>query len=191
MAKLTKDQIDFLTRYGVSPDSVFDATGLPTSVWKVEAKKRGMRFVFGVSPCQKARHTIRTRAGHCFQCNPENKSYITRHESAGFVYIAQSKSASLVKVGSTTDLRERGRALNDVRYGGARDWRIVLRTAWIERAGEIESRTQGSLRAWAFDGFYEKAGVRVDCRELFKSDLRTTRAALEKQLPKDVMLSTE
>ena len=191
MASLTKDQLEFLARYGVSPESVFDATGLSASIWKVEAKKRGMRFVFGASPCQKAGHTIRTRAGHCFQCNPENKSYITRHESGGYVYIAQSKSASLVKVGSTTDLWSRGRALNDLTYGGARDWRIVIRTAWIERAGEVESKTHQALRQWAIAGHYQKAGVHVDCRELFKSDLRTTKDALVKHLPKATKLTAE
>jgi hypothetical protein len=183
MTKLTEDQLAFLERYGVSASDVFDATGLPTAVWKVLAKAQGKRFAFGTTPCEKKRHTIRTRGGHCFQCNPENKSYITRHEVEGYVYIAQSKATSLVKVGMTTDLEERGRQLNVYRYGGARDWRIVA-TAWVGRAGKIESNTQAALRDCVVFANYTKAGVSIDCRELFKTDLKTAKIALARQLPK-------
>jgi hypothetical protein len=98
------------------------------------------------------------------------------------VYVASSSSVGRVKVGMTTDLEERGKQLNTYRYGGASDWRIVS-VVWVERAGEVECKTQYALKDKAVAASYFKAGTEIECHELFACDVQQAKKALMKNLP--------
>ncbi len=70
---LTQDEIFFLSRYNLSPDDVFDGRHYSQAGARQMAKELGKTLVLG-SPCNAAGHRLRTRPGHCAQCD---------HESAG------------------------------------------------------------------------------------------------------------
>ena len=112
MARLTVDEIRFLQGAGVPLSRVFDASGLSNQQYKFAMRSLGMWIAYGVTACQAAGHTLRTRAGHCAQCSPENISYLRRHDEAGEVYVAHSATMNLVKVGLSQDVHQRVGQLN-------------------------------------------------------------------------------
>jgi len=189
MAFLTEEQRQFLFRYNIPLSDVFDASGFNrVAVYQAKMKELGIGFAFGTSPCQRGGHTLRTRKGHCIQCSPANISYFNRFRENGYVYIAQSRSTARIKVGMTTDLLERGRQLNIYSYGGVRDWQISA-TAWTNRAGEVECKTQDRLKNYAVLANYFKAGDQIDCREIFSCSFEIAKAALLKSIPAGTKLN--
>ena len=60
MAKLTKDQLQFLKRIGVSINQTFDATGLTKSERELQMKLLGKSVAFGVSPYKLMGHALKT-----------------------------------------------------------------------------------------------------------------------------------
>jgi hypothetical protein len=80
MKNLTAEQIDFLNSHNISLDKVFDASGFSLSEYKVIMKDQGKQIAYNVAPCQQYGHTLRTRAGHCIQCNPAAIAFIKRND---------------------------------------------------------------------------------------------------------------
>lgn len=81
---LTKEEMRFMQSQGIAPDDVFDTKGRSPKAVKVEAKAAGKRLLLG-APCQAAGHRLRTRAGHCVQCDPSKIAYQRRTEVPGDV----------------------------------------------------------------------------------------------------------
>ena len=100
-------------------------------------RERCLEVAYGVSPCAKGNHTLRTRAGHCFQCNPANIRFQNRHTETAFLYLAVSKDGGVVKFGVTQDIADRQISLVDSAYGGYHDWEIIAFSR-TEEAGKIE-----------------------------------------------------
>src|SRR5678815_3361408 len=100
MGQLTAEQIDFLLLQRVPPSQVFDATGMRKSDYAAAMKAGGFNFAFGTVPCGRAGHTLRTRAGHCIQCDTSKVAYQMRHHLPGYVYLAGSHGTGLLKIGT-------------------------------------------------------------------------------------------
>lgn len=145
---------------------VFDASEMHTAQWKSVMKDLDMLVAFGVSPCATAGHTLRTRAGHCAQCDTAKLAFLRRHGESGEVYVAVSRKASLVKIGTATDAPNRMQTSNIYAYGGSDDWAIAFR-CHCEKAGQIEFLAQKSLRETQTRGSYNKLNQVFACRELF------------------------
>src|SRR6202000_2262759 len=92
--------------YGVSPEEVYDARGKPQWLWMKRAKEEGKELAIG-SRCRARGHRLRTRKGHCIQCDPKKLGYLRRHEAPGFIYIAGSLRGRLIKVGSAENTWQR------------------------------------------------------------------------------------
>ena len=88
MSKLTKEQSAFLAKHNTPISSVFDASGMGKSDYRAAMKELGKTVAIGVTPCKKGNHTMRTRSGHCIQCNPASIAFQKRHLMDGFVYVA-------------------------------------------------------------------------------------------------------
>lgn len=86
------DELEFLKRHGVKLEEVHDGQRQSQARRRTEAERLGKTLVLG-PPCQAANHRLRTRAGHCVQCDPKKLAYQTRHTAPGYVYIAGSKLA--------------------------------------------------------------------------------------------------
>jgi hypothetical protein len=167
MSKLSDEQREFLQHHNIPVDMVFDATGLKRKDWTVQMKQLGLRFAFGVGPCKKGNHTLRTLGGNCIQCKPADIAFTNRHFDDGFVYIAYSFEQVLLKVGVAVSVIKRVSSLNNLGYAGANDWK-ALQSIKAKRAGEAEFAIHSDLSAHHVKVSYLRDGNPVDCREVFR-----------------------
>lgn len=166
MTRPTKEQFEFLVRHQIPLSQVFDATGYSTGEYKAIMDELGMVVAIGVSPCARAGHTVRTRAGHCAQCGTHNLAFLRRFDDAGYVYVASSDSLRLIKVGTSSDVDARLYTLNYFGYGGAYDWSMQF-FSHCPRAGRVEFLAQQALLPHVVWRDYVKQGESVRCQELF------------------------
>tara|TARA_Y100001949_G_scaffold145713_1_gene129040 strand:- start:42387 stop:43268 length:882 start_codon:yes stop_codon:yes gene_type:complete len=166
LSKLTKEQSAFLAKHNTPISSVFDASGMGKSDYRAAMKELGKTVAIGVTPCKKGNHTMRTRSGHCIQCNPASIAFQKRHSTDGFVYVACSLRLSVIKVGLANDVKERMKSLNKLNYAGASDWECVY---WVKtiNAGKVEFDAHGSLVNYAAPKVYQRDGRDVHCLETF------------------------
>jgi len=162
---LTRDELAFLASQGLTESDVLDGRRMSKEQIRLVAKDRGKAVVLGAT-CAKGGHRLRTRSGHCVQCDTKKLGYQTRHRKASDVYIAFSRSAGLTKVGSSTDYNTRINKLNFDGVGGARDWRLLFRIA-AEEGGRLEVEAQVLLAGYLAPTTYVKDGRQQDSRECF------------------------
>jgi len=169
MAKLTKEQRAFLKRMNIPLSKVGDYEGWKTAAYRAEMKVQDQLLAIGVTPCNKAGHTMRTRKGHCAQCDPKQLGYLMRYDVSGEVYVATS-SIGYIKVGSGKDASQRLINLNSYNYGGASDWRLeIVRPCTHANRAEVEAhRLLHRYQAINPVPVYFKNGKWIECRELFK-----------------------
>jgi hypothetical protein len=161
---LTPEELAFLAAYRLDRQDVHDGS-LESRRRAIEAARAANQPLYLGTPCAKGGHRLRTRAGHCAQCDPKKLAYLERHRLSGYVYIAESKAAQLRKVGVTDNIDRRSKQIRTVQYGGAGDWEIAY-SMWIERAGEVESRALQTLSAYRVARNYIKDGEDQEAREL-------------------------
>jgi hypothetical protein len=166
MTTLDNSQIDFLTRHQISLGSVFDATGLGKKEYRPIMKSLGAAVATGVTPCAAKKHTLRTRSGHCIQCNPASIKFQERQAKRAYVYVSGSKNLRLLKVGYSADVPSRIDTLNQLGYAGTNDWEALY---WVnlDEAGRIELEAHSGLAKYASPTQYKRDGNTVDCLETF------------------------
>jgi hypothetical protein len=173
MAQLTNEQIHFLKKQKVSPSLLFDATGLSAEERKKTMTSLEKQFYYGGAVCKTGGHSLRTKSGHCIQCDTSKIAYQQRSSASGYVYLAHSKSTNLIKVGYTkSHPQDRGKFLRDEAYGGIKDWDIKKLVELEKDAGKVEFNIHNALEQYQRPHFYEKGkGSVVECREIFSCDL--------------------
>jgi hypothetical protein len=179
MSKLSDEQCAFLQQHKIPVNMVFDATGLKRKDWIFQMKQLGLRFAFGVGPCKKGNHTLRTVGGNCIQCKPADIAFTNRHFDDGFVYIAYSLEEVLLKVGIAVSVKKRIGSLNSLGYAGATDWK-ALQSVKAKRAGETEFSIHSDLSAHHVSVSYLRDGNPVDCREVFRCSITDALNAFNK-----------
>ena len=173
---LTSVELQFLVGLGRDADDVFDARGLPQWLWKERAKEAGKDIVLG-SRCRKAGHRLRTRGGHCVQCDTSKLGFTTRYSSTGWVYVAGSLQARLMKIGMCVDYDQRERQMRAERYGECGDWRILYYVK-VHKAGEVERSAHDRLRRYVVNRTYYKGGVGQEAIELLACSYSQAEEAL-------------
>src|SRR5262245_57142914 len=103
---LAQGELLFLARYHLSEDDVFDGRGYSQAGARAVAKAAGKILVLG-SPCRAYGHRLRTRPGHCAQCDPKKIAYQQRFVEPGYVYIAGSLDGRMMKIGSCVNVPQR------------------------------------------------------------------------------------
>lgn len=169
---LSKDQVDFLQKHKVHPRYIFDGAGLSKKEYHDIMKELNKGIIFNVSPCKEKGHTMRTRAGHCCQCNTTRLAFQQRNDSAGVVYIAGSISGQVIKIGYTKAIEVRSESLNRTRYAGYKDWEIIYAISSID-AGRIETKANVLLQKYELSIPYTHDGHWQDSFETFKCSLTT------------------
>ena len=169
MEDLTKEQIEFLSKQEISLGLVFNAEGLTAKERKSQMETLDMRFAYGVTPCRRMGHTLRSLAGECIQCNTHVIAFTNRYFDRGFIYVSISLSKELLKVGCTKNIQNRTSGLNKLSYGGINDWKIIFSDE-VENAGKIEFAIHKKLSKFFYPVNYLRNGVTVICREIFKCD---------------------
>jgi predicted GIY-YIG superfamily endonuclease len=153
-------------------------------------EQTGQHFAYGVSSCKAGGHTLRSKAGHCIQCNHQSIAQSLRHSKAGIVYLAGTSRRKLTKIGVTEEIERRLTQLNAGQYGGAWDWEMLV-WATTKEAGRLEYEIQDRLRAYNVPGTYMHDGREQKCYELFSCGYKAARAAFEELLPKGSVIRSK
>lgn len=178
MAKVSPDQMRFLQAQSIPLSRVFDASGMSRSSYQTAMRELDMIVAVGVSPCIEAGHTLRTRPGHCAQCNTHALAFLLRDEEAGEVYVAISARTGLVKIGTSKNSYSRMNNLNSYGYGGTADWKVHYHHA-CNKAGRVEFLAQKGLSGHRTSRSYVRTGETVDCQELFNCTAAIATAAVQ------------
>lgn len=177
---LSQSEINFLNDQGLSQDDVFDGRFFSKDEAKEKAKDLNKCVVIG-SPCRKAGHRLRSRAGHCVQCDTSKLAYERRYDANSYVYVAGSLDKCWIKIGTATDIDQRLRSLKSSGYGGADDWAMLLHFK-IKNAGRIEHEMQSLLSHYGSNQRYIKQGQEVDVLEIFCCSFDKAYEALNKTI---------
>ena len=182
MTTLTTEQKDFLLENKIPLGTVFDAEGLPKKEYSQLMKDVGCLVAIGVTPCKKAGHTMRTRAGHCLQCDSSKWAYQSRHSKEGEVYLAVTLSGEFLKIGTANDATKRIKTLNDLGYAGVSDWALVAVFA-SDAAGEVEFNSQKLIEDFAYPTSYKRDEKNVSCLETFRCSSNKALDAIKVSIP--------
>lgn len=177
---LTKDELEFLRTQGLSPADVYDGRGQSSAAWKAGVRSAGKTVVLG-SPCSSKGHRLRTRSGHCAQCDTAKLSYQKRHNTEGYIYIAGSKAAKLLKVGTCVDIEQRRRNLRNQVYGGISDWEMLF-TAKVDAGGKVEGDALAHLSKFKVVRMYEKDGKKQEAAEMLKTSFSVALSVVQETL---------
>jgi hypothetical protein len=168
MAKLTKEELLILNSLGISKDETLDVSSYPS---KAERKKAanavGAKVTYGYTPHIHCGFCLKTPSGNCIVCDPKYLTYDKRHKDGGTLYIAYSIKNGYIKVGSTTKIENREKALRQQSYGGFSDWVISFSTSVAESAGAIEFAMQKSIKEFIVNAEYFKDGKMQRTKEMF------------------------
>lgn len=165
MVDLNRDEIAFLGDHGLTENDVFDWRGYKSSERRKAIKAAGKTLALG-TPCLKGGHRLRTRAGHCAQCDPAKIAYQSRKTMRAVLYAARSEAIQCFKVGISEDPDRRIGDLNRETYGGATDWQIFMARE-LNDAGKSEVGIHRDLSGFAKAAWYRKGNHRQEAQELF------------------------
>lgn len=167
MTTLSVEQQTFLEQQRIPLSRVFNAAGMSKSAYQEAMGDLGMVVAYGVSPCNKFGHTLRTRGGHCAQCNTAALAFVMRYDDRGEIYVASSALLALTKIGVAKAHQDRMRTLNSHGYGGTTDWQIHSHYE-VDSAGRVEFMAQQTLDSYRVSKTYFRTGKTIDCQELFE-----------------------
>ena len=181
MTILTLEQRLFLEQQKIPMSRVFNASGMSKSRYQQEMGELGMAIAYGVSPCRDAGHTLRTRPGHCAQCNTARIAFVMRWDDQAEIYVAFSARMELTKIGVATNHQNRVETLNSHGYGGANDWSMVFHCQ-TSNAGKLEFMAHQSLNQHRVTRSYFRTGSTINCQELFDCTAAVAVEAVKHQL---------
>lgn len=168
MTYLNSAHLSFLSLHGLTQDQVIDGRFMSKKDIQHEAERQGASFYISSSPCRKHGHTLRTKAGHCAQCDTAKISYQLRSSSAGHVYAAACSAKGWIKFGYTKNPVERIQVLNEHQYASCSSWHLLHSTYLPRHAGRCELEIHARLADRMVQGLgYYKEGKWQACREIF------------------------
>jgi hypothetical protein len=165
MGELTEHELHFLYAQRIDESAVMDCSWMRSRGYKWHMEHQGYLWCIAPKPCY-AGHRLRSRAGHCIQCDTARIAFVKRHHDTAYIYIVGSLESKAVKIGNAILPERRVAALNSRYYGGITDW-VRLYHAKYEEAGKIEFAAHGRL-----------FGYRRGVKEIFRCNYGTARKAL-------------
>ena len=173
---LSNSEKRFLAWHRLSADDVFDARGMPAWLWKQRIREVEKTVALGTA-CKNGGHRLRTRSGHCVQCDPKKLAFQERHSARQYVYIAGSLLEKLIKIGTCKDVPQREGQMRAEKYGGISDWSVIF-SILVRDAGRIEHRARSRISRYAVVKPYWKDGFRQNGIELLKCSFSQAKVAL-------------
>lgn len=174
---ITEEQLFFLKENNIPLSKVFDATNQKREIYRKSMKALEKLIAINATPCAKYGHTIRTRNGHCCQCNTANIAYIKRHYANGYVYIVGSQEKKVLKVGSTNNIENRVNSLNFENYASINDWELIFYYKCNDM-GLIETEAHNKLQKFQVEKTYIKNGRTQIAYEIFDCNYDVCKIAL-------------
>jgi hypothetical protein len=177
----TDDELRFLRWHGLDQDDVYDGRYESKEDRHDAAKREGKFLILSSVRCRAAGHRIRTRAGHCFQCDPLKLVYQIRHSKSGYVYVAGSLSGRTIKIGTAKDIPQRERQLRAEAYAGVSDW-IVLYSIYVSESGRVEHDASARVPGTRVFSSYFKDGIEQTAVEVLNCSFSDAVKAIEQSL---------
>jgi T5orf172 domain len=157
MTPFTTEELLFLSRHNYSEGDVYDGRFKTKINREASAKEARKVLILTNKRCRAQGHRLRTRAGHCAQCNPANIAFTAREDATGYVYIAGSLSGRVIKIGTAKDISQRVRQIRAERYGGFADWEVLI-SVEVEDAGKVEREAASRILGKKMYSSYFKDG---------------------------------
>jgi len=178
---LNKEQKDFMKKHQISEDLLFDANGEGFS----EELKRNMFdsqkvLAYNVGGCEgNADHNFVNIEGDFVQGDLDKIPFALRTYKTGYIYIAGSIKAHLIKVGSSNEVKDRIKSLNisTAKSGGYDDWELLLQ-AKTTTLGKVERLFQQKLSEYKSSAQYEKHGKIQNGGELYRCSYNKAREVI-------------
>ncbi|MDM1093706.1 GIY-YIG nuclease family protein [Myroides odoratimimus] len=167
MNQLTSEQLAFLKEQKIELKYVFNANGLKKKEYGKIMKDLNMIIAFNVTPCKAYGHSLRTRSGHCCQCDTSKIAFQLRADANGVTYLAGSLSGELIKIGYTKAVEIRSESLNRTQYANYSDWEILFAIE-SKFAGKIENLVNIELNKYFISNNYEHDNHNQQAYETFK-----------------------
>ncbi|WP_272151046.1 GIY-YIG nuclease family protein [Tenacibaculum aiptasiae] len=158
---------------------VFNAENLSKSEYRIIMKELNKMIAYNVTPCRQKGHTLRTRSGHCCQCDTAKIAFQKRNDSSGIVYIAGSLTGEIIKIGFSKAIEVRAESLNRTKYAGFNDWKIIYALK-SKNAGRIETISNSLLYKYAFSIDYKHDGHWQDSHETYHCAYSKAKKIVEK-----------
>jgi hypothetical protein len=185
MTDLTPEQRGFFRDQKIPLSLVFNGSGMSKAMRESLMDSLDLKFYYGGAPCQKSGHTLRSKAGHCIQCDTSKIAYQMRSSQSGYVYLAYSQKGSCAKIGSTGNgPKERVEYLASLGYAGYSDWQLMTSRHIPAKAGMVEFHIHELLAEFQRPVSYKKQGVTVNSREVFFCSLEKARAVFDATMPR-------
>lgn len=173
---LTDKEKAFIKHHNISPTDIYDARGEITRVYHTKAKEQGCHFV--INSCQYG-HRLKTRSGHCIECDPTRITFQRRDSGGGVVYVAVNGKYTKVgmvdnKMNSTkVALEKREYTLNsEGGYGGRSGWQHVKSWRLEKNAGKIEDEAHHLLQKYKAKKSYVYSGGKREAQEIFECSIQ-------------------
>ena len=186
MAELTIEEKQFLEGSGVPYGGVLDAKGLEKKEWRDLIRSLEKWVIINSSPCQKEGHTIRTRAGHCYQCGGNN-FFTLRKLNFSHLYIAGSSNGRFLKLGSSKDFKKNIETLNRFKYAGVSDWQVIIAYE-VVRSDKIEFQVQRKIKRFFVPEYVQMDGRDIVCLDTLKCKFSRAKKALTDSLDNQSLL---
>jgi hypothetical protein len=137
-----------VSRQRLGADDVLDVRRMTQSYWFQEIKRLNKTIAL-VSQCKKRGHRLRSRKGHCVQCDSSKIAFAGRHDLTQYLYIAGSLQARLIKIGVCKDLRQRIGQICTERHGDAREGKLFMpsKSRGLERSRSGSSAGLAAMRS--------------------------------------------
>ena len=174
---ISEEQLFFLKEHDIPLSKIFDAANQKRETYRKSMKALEKLIAINTTPCSKYGHTIRTRNGHCCQCNTASIAYLKRHYAHGYVYIVGSQEKKVLKVGSTNNIKNRVNSLNFENYASINDWELILYYK-CNNIGLIETEAHNKLNKFQVEKTYIKNGRTQIAYEIFDCNYDVCKIAL-------------
>ena len=174
----TDEELRFLRWHDLSQEDVYDGRYQSKRSREAAAEKEGKFLILTSVECRAAGHRIRTRAGHCFQCDPLKLVYQIRHSKSAYVYIAGSLTGRLIKIGTARDIPQREYQLNYEQYAGFADWNILF-SIRVSEAGKVEHDASARVGRRIYRSYF-KNGVEQIAVEALQCSFSAAVKAVER-----------
>ncbi len=174
---ISEEQLFFLKEHNIPLSKIFDAANQKREAYRKSMKALEKLIAINATPCSKYGHTIRTRNGHCCQCNTASIAYLKRHYAHGYVYIVGSQEKKVLKVGSTNNIKNRVNSLNFENYASINDWELILYYK-CNNIGLIETEAHNKLNKFQIEKTYIKNGRTQIAYEIFDCSYDTCKNSL-------------
>ena len=175
MIIFTSEELNFIHENGLTEDDFYDGRGESQRERHDNAKQSGCICVVA-GECRNG-HRLKTRSGHCIQCNSAVIAFQKRNSRSGAIYVATN--GDYCKVGVVDNninnveqaIHNREMRLNlEGGYGGMTGWKIIAWAPVSGNLGKIEDDIHHQLTQYSVEAEYTYSGNSRSAQEMFECD---------------------